>query len=485
MMRKRETSKCWYAGCGVCGVVLHFMNSSGRVEVIMSSRPHFACFFERFPSFTQTFVAREVMEMERQGRRVELYSARGVSDEAVRHFPAELVGRTTVLPGGEVLRREVEALKVAGALPPAAVMTLREWGTRPDKGRLYEALWTGHRLREAGVGHVHTHFAGLGARTCWWMRQFFGLSYSITGHANDLFCPEGETLVTLEHLVEDAAAVVAVSDFTQEWLRGKFPASARRIYRVYNGLDLGPLEEVAGRTEKDAVPLVVSVGRLIEKKGYADLIRACGVLMREGVEFRCVIAGEGPLAGELAARIAEEGLGAVVALAGPLAQEAVGALLARARVFALPCVVEADGGMDVLPTVLMEAMAAGVPCVSTRLAGVPEMVVDGETGRLTAPGDVTALAAALREFLSNEAVAKRMGVAGQVLARGRFSLDVTGGQLWRVLARAGRVRMGWAEMVRTPQLAWHKLCNLGAATVRAPRLRRTEPVFPSPKRPRG
>jgi colanic acid/amylovoran biosynthesis glycosyltransferase len=399
----------------------------------------FAYVFERFPSFTQTFCAREVQELRNQGVEVAIYSIRSVSDEAVRHFPAELLAATTVLPSSDEIRSEVNALKEVNRLPQAVVLTLREWGERPDKMRIYEAAWIGYQLREQGVRHVHTHFAGLGARTCWWLRRFYGFTYSFTGHANDLFCPDEATGVTLAMLMRDAAVVVAVSDFTARWLRERFPRAC--VTRVYNGMDIAATERLAAAEAKQMPPTILSVGRLIEKKGFADLIAACAVLRDRQLVFRCEIIGEGPLEEGLRKQIADLRLEDRVVLVGPLPQDEVSLRLGQAMIFALACVVEADGGMDVLPTVLMEAMAARLPCVSTQLAGVPEMVVDAETGMLVAPHDVAAIARSLERYLTLPHEAAAHGQAGYRLAVERFSQSVTARHLLRTLLARGLVHL--------------------------------------------
>ncbi|MDB6132305.1 MAG: colanic acid biosynthesis glycosyltransferase WcaL [Verrucomicrobiales bacterium] len=379
------------------------------------------------------------MELQRQGARLMLFSIRGTDDETVRHFPASLRDQVIHLPPSAALTAEVEAMKKRQELPESAVLTLRQWSGRPDKTRVYEAAWIGRQLQASGVRHVHTHFAGLGARTAWWIRQFYGCSYSFTGHANDLFCPDNATDLKLPRLVADASCVVAVSDYTADWLREHYPESARRIHRVYNGLDLEPIVSATAGVGKAGPPLIVSVGRLIEKKGFGDLIRACAMLRDQGTAFECRIAGGGPLREELEAQIAAAGLTDRVYLEGPRSQEEITVMLGKASVFALPCVTEADGGRDVLPTVLMEAMAAALPCVSTRLAGVPEMVMDHETGLLTAECDPAATAAALTRLLDDPALARRMGLAGLALARERFAQEVTAARLWRLLTAHGKV----------------------------------------------
>ena len=402
-------------------------------------RPHFAYVFERFPSFTQTFCAREVLELQRQGTRLLLFSIRSTGEETLRHFPQELIDQVITLPPADVLTREVEAMKERRELPQAMVLTLRGWSGRPDKARIYEAAWIGQKLRAAGVRHVHTHFAGLAARTAWWIRQFYGLSYSFTGHANDLFCPDEATGLKLPRLIQDAAAVIAVSDYTAAWLRENHPAAADRIHRVYNGLDLDPITQATAGTVKITPPLIFSVGRLIEKKGFDDLIRACALLRDQALPFQCRITGDGPLQDALASQIETAGLSSQVILTGPLSQPDIIQQLGEATVFALPCVTEADGGRDVLPTVLMEAMAAALPCVSTTLAGVPEMVLPEKTGLLAPERDPAGIAAALTRILTDPALAQRFGQAGLALARTRFAKEITAAHLRQVLTSSGKV----------------------------------------------
>jgi glycosyltransferase involved in cell wall biosynthesis len=446
-------------------------------------RPDLACLFERFPSFTQTFVAREVAALQSLGLQPALYSIRSVSDEAIRHFPAELVSATTVLPPAEQVTAEVTELKKQNLLPPHAVVTLRQWEGRPDKNRVYEALWTGHRLNAAGIRHVHTHFAGIGARTAWWIRRFYGLSYSFTGHANDLFCPDQQTPVTLDHLVRDAALVITVSNFTRDWLRQRHPHAAGRIHRVYNGMTI---PSAPPPWPREGPPVIAAVGRLIEKKGFADLIAACAILRQQGTDFRCTIAGDGPLEESLRGLINSSGLARQITLAGPLSQPEVTSLLAQSRVFALPCVTEASGGMDVLPTVIMEAMAAALPCVSTTTAGVPEMIAHGRTGALVSPGKPAELAAALTPYLENPELAATHGRAGHRMATDLFSIAVTTPHLLRLLAAHTKTHLP-AQLVRSqPSLLLPRAAFLArrfSAPVRAPRFARNTAALPDSSEP--
>jgi colanic acid/amylovoran biosynthesis glycosyltransferase len=327
---------------------------------------HIAYIFERFPSFTQTFCVREIQELQRQGVRPLIFSIRDTHDEGIQHFPPDLFEQVHFLPPKDELTAKVREWKDAHQLPRAAGLCLRHWGDMPDKSRIYEAAYIAKIMADLGSAaprHAHSHFAGIGARTCWWLRKFTGTSYSFTAHANDIFCKPGEQSPPFDRLFTDAALIVTVSDYTARQLRQQYPQAASRVQRVYNGLDLAPITAARSATDRKTAPGgILSVGRLIEKKGYEDLINACSFLRDWGVDFQCRIVGEGPLEASLKAQITRLHLAHNVELTGPLGiDDITQRLVAQTQVFALACATESDGGKDNLPTVLMEAMAASLP----------------------------------------------------------------------------------------------------------------------------
>ena len=417
---------------------------------------HLAYVFERFPSFTQTFCVREILELERQGLHPLLFSIHDVRDEAVQHFPPDLLERVHFLPSQNELVTTIQQLKEARQLPQSVVLTLREWGDAPDKARVYEAAYIGWKMQSAGVRHAHAHFAGLAARTCWWLRQFYQHTYGFTGHANDMFVDPGLP-VTLDLMLRDSAYVATVSDFTADWLREKFPAQAAKVHRVYNGLDLTTITQQTIGRPKVQPPLIYSVGRLIEKKGFDDLILACEVLRNEGKNFQCAIAGDGPLEAELSAQIQTAGLGEIVRLLGAQSQPQIFEQLAHASIFALPCVTERDGGKDNLPTVLMEAMAAALPCVSTKVAGVPEMVLHEKSGLLCEERQPEIFASLLARLLDNPELGKRFGEAGLVHARENFSQEQTARQLLALQIEFGDVAVD--AKLQSSHASFEKACR--------------------------
>jgi colanic acid/amylovoran biosynthesis glycosyltransferase len=379
----------------------------------------FAYLFERFPSFGQTFCYREVAELDRQDVAPPIFSIRDPKNEPPQDWDDRIVNRVHYLPEEKELlddaRRASKERKVAAEI----IAALDEWGRRPDFLRLYQAVYIGLRLQEMRISHVHAHFAGMAARTALWIGRFFPVTFSFTAHANDIFAPR-KFEIGLDKLVEAARVIVTETDYAETFLRKRFPDSADRVHRIYNGLDLAEF----GCTDfSSRSPLIVAVGRLIAKKGFANLIRACGLLADGGKSFRCEIVGEGPLEKELAGQIDELGLQECVQLSGARPQHEIRARLAEASVFVLPSVADPDGGMDNLPTVIMEAMAAGLPVISTRIGGIPEMVIENETGFLVQPGDAVALAGVIEKVINDRSLAQKLGLAGYERAQRLFSIE--------------------------------------------------------------
>ena len=390
----------------------------------------FAYLFERFPSFGQTFCYREVAELYRQSVAVPIFSIRNPKDEPVQDWDARIVQRVHYLPEEMELLDDVRRASKKGKLAPEIVAALDGWGRRSDFLRLYQAVYVGLRLQQAGISHVHAHFAGMAARTAFWIGKFFPITFSFTAHANDIFAPR-KFEIGLDKLVGAARVVVTETDYAEKFLRERFPECADRIHRVYNGLNLA---EFRRATFSSDPPSIVAIGRVIVKKGFANLIRASALLVERGKSFRCEIVGEGPLENQLRAQIEQLRLQEFVQLPGPKPQHELRARLANASVFVLPSVPEPEGGMDNLPTVIMEAMATGLPVVSTRVGGIPEMVIDNQTGFLVQPEDAVALAGAIEKVTNDRSLGQTLGRAGYERAQKLFSIEKNVRQLCALLS---------------------------------------------------
>jgi colanic acid/amylovoran biosynthesis glycosyltransferase len=286
-----------------------------------------------------------------------------------------------------------------------------------DKHRFYEAIHLGPRLEKEGITAIHAHFAGLAARTAWWIKRLFGIPYSFTGHANDIFVERPDQRLSLKQLIKDAEFVATETDFSTGYLQSKFPESANKIHRVYNGLNLDPFrmaDPAAGSLE------IISIGRLIPKKGFELLVNACNVLMSKGLQLNCRIVGSGPEHVPLRQLIDRLGLGKFIELTGPKAQPEIVDLLAQSNLFVFPAVEDGSGDRDNLPTVIIEAMASGLPVVATGLGGIGEIVTHQANGLIVPEGDVDALATAIGFLAEHAELRKSYGQNGLAVVKEKF-----------------------------------------------------------------
>src|SRR5439155_10340901 len=239
----------------------------------------------------------------------------------------------------------------------------------------------------------------------------------------------------LREICAAAEFVAAETDYSRDLLRQRCPNSAGKIHRVYNGMDLTRFSPPNEEVSINQVPRIISIGRLVAFKGFEYLIDACADLARRGLEFNCEIIGDGPLRGDLEARIRKLNLSERVHLLGSLSQGAVLEKLRAADIFALASVIDNQAASDVFPTVIIEAMAAVRPVVSTRLAGIPESVVDGETGLLVSAEDTMALAKALGRLIEDAKLRFHYGRAGRARIEQHFRIEHTVGPLIELLQR--------------------------------------------------
>jgi hypothetical protein len=188
----------------------------------------FAYLFERFPSFGQTFCYREVAELDRQGVTGAIFSIRNPKDEPSQDWDARIVEHVHYLPEEKELLDDVQSASKKGRLTSEIITALDEWGRRTDFLRLYQAVYVGLRLKEKRINHVHAHFAGMAARTVFWIAKFFPITFSFTAHANDIFAPRNFE-IGLDKLVGEARVVITETDYSEKFLRERFPKHADRI----------------------------------------------------------------------------------------------------------------------------------------------------------------------------------------------------------------------------------------------------------------
>ena len=355
---------------------------------------------KRYPRFSETFIVNEILAHERAGMPLHIFAVRRVNEPHFQSMLAEVRSPVTYIPDSAPKADAVWAtLRQGKAVLPSLWPTLGRMDV-PEVANVHQAVLLAIEVRKQGIEHLHAHFGTIATTIARLAAGLAGIGYSFTAHAKDIFHAEVDR-DALRDKLRDAAVVVTVSDFNRAWLRENYGAAAAGVRRIYNGLDLAAFgySSPAERPRE-----ILAVGRLVEKKGFDTLIDACAVLRARGVGFHCTIIGDGLLWDRLSAQVGHHGLSEMVTLAGPRPQSDVIAALQNAAAFAAPCVVAADGDRDGLPTVVVEAMSLGTPCVTTDVTGLSEIVRDGETGLRVPQHAPEALADALARMLDDKAL---------------------------------------------------------------------------------
>ena len=406
-----------------------------------------------WPRLSQTFVLAEVLAQERLGTDLAIFSL-ARSGETVLH-PRVRAVRAGVTYLDQRRKREwwaraTDHLLVARSAPAAYVGTVLFAVGRPRLSTGYATCTTRRclahavrlaaavrRARRAGtpVRHVHAHFAHDPALVALLTSRLTGVPYSVTAHARDLYQIPPESLLAR---AARASAFVTCCEANADYLRQVLPPTDQgRLRVIHHGVELDRFRPVPAPAESDPVELL-SVGRLVEKKGFPDLLRACALLRTDGHRFRLRVYGDGPLRERLEDLRDRHGLAGIVEFLGERAGDEIVRAFSRADIFALTPYVTADGDRDGVPNVLVEAMACGLPVVATRTGGVPEIVRDGHNGLLVKPRDVPGIAAALATLLTDPRRRRVMGRAARRTVEADYDVDVAARELVGVFAGDGR-----------------------------------------------
>jgi colanic acid/amylovoran biosynthesis glycosyltransferase len=403
----------------------------------------------RFPSLSETFVLRELDAVAAQpDMALSLYALfPPAAEDAVHPAAAPWLERLRRPRAAEGIRAAGwwlarEPGRLLGVLGTVAAEYAREPRVLP-RALVATVLATAHarRLRADGAEHVHAHFATYPALAAWTAWRLAGIPYSFTAHAHDLFVHQA----MLARKADDAEFVVAISDYNRRFILDHADGRAPAVELVHCGVDPSRLP-YRERRLPDAGPVeALCVAGLRASKGHAVLLEALAGAAAPLDRVRLALVGDGPLRAELEQRAHALGLGSRVEFAGGLPEPEVARRLEAADLFVLPSVVAPDGDMEGIPVALMEALATGVPAIATRQSGIPELVRDGETGLLAAPGDVAGLRAALATVLGDPDAAAARARAGRALVEREFDLARSAARLAALFAGAGQAAFRPAE----------------------------------------
>lgn len=417
-----------------------------------------------YPRISELFIASEIWRLETLGVPLRLYVLKP-ADEAVRHpvvdriaarpeyLPATTsLSRSRLLPwlrrnlpaflpsAGRVARRHPGGL--ARACGRALAQSVRaRTGWRPKQiyvKELLQAVALADRIDAHGdVRHLHAHFAHGTTTVTWFAAAILDVPYSFTGHAKDIYRGSLNPAGLLQRKMRGAEFVVTCTGANAEHLRAL--GTGVPVHLVYHGLNAdftSLLHEGCEACAPDRLR-IVSVGRRVPKKGFDVLVDALALLRDRGVDAELVIAGEsGDQDAELAAQVERLDLAGRVEMRGTVTQRELLELYRSSSVFALACRVVGDGDRDGIPNVLVEAMAAGLPVVSTSISGIPELVRDGENGVLVDQEDPVALADGLARIAADPAFAQRIAEAGRDTVMDRFDGDALAARMAGLFAGA-------------------------------------------------
>lgn len=421
----------------------------------------------RFPRVDETFILREINELERQGQPVLVIPVLQDQDRVVHEEAKPWVKRAFYTPflSFEIVRSNFAALTRSPVtylrlLLRIIIGTCIRPSTLARSIAIFpKAVHLSTVLPSKGIRHVHAHFATHATTVAYIISELSDITYSFTVHGPDVFVHR----LLLREKIANATFIRAVSTFNKAFLCGLYPVLCEgKIEVVHSGVNPDVYEKAA--EESTAVPMregrfrLLSITSLTASRGFPFLVDACARLVSAGHDIECRIVGDGPLRRATQQWIAERGLTDRVRLLGNLPQHEVARLVGEADVFVLPSVIAVDGQMDGIPISLMEAMAAGKPVVASAISGIPELVRNGAHGILVDAAYAERLAEAIRILLADGAMRQRLGAAGREAVRNGFDIRENARKLVALFDRHEHVnRAAPSAAARVQSLNWERL----------------------------
>lgn len=392
---------------------------------------HVGYVLKKFPRNSETFILNEILALQRHGADVTVFSLNR-PDDGVYHRGLSELKRPVVYMLGR--RPETMPAHLAASWPMLEQKREAVWGQfedlvsgkRPDTfGILNWGLDLAHLLKKHRIDRMHAHFATIAAYVARAANALTDIPYSVTCHAKDIY-REGVTADRFTSLLGKSDFVVTVCDANKNYIHENLEGQKLDLRVLYNGVDVNAFHP--NHRKPSSQPTILSVGRLVEKKGFHVLFDALAKMKQQGFTPKCQIIGDGEDADRLKKQVEELQLDNVEWL-GMRTQDEVRAAMAQATVMALPCIIGADGNRDALPTVLLEAQAAGLPILSTPVGGVEEIADFGKAGVLVEPNDVDGLARELTSLLGDSKRLQQLSIAGRARAERCFDLSTNVGKL--------------------------------------------------------
>lgn len=389
-----------------------------------------------FPCWSETFIVREIAEMIQLGADVRIISLKNRSEKMIQS-DAEALLRYVVYPAS-AWRTLAALIRTVATNPVREIkdLTLIFQNLFRHPGALVKTLVVWWRtigllstVQRAAPAHIHAHWATYPSTSAWLLSRRLQIPFSFTAHAHDIFLENH----LLREKMNAATTTVVISKFNKEYLLEHVSgATAENMRVIHCGVSTVGFPFIGQGRD----PLrILAVGRLDEIKGFCYLIAACGLLHAKGLKFQCEIIGSGQFAHSLQNQITSLGLNDCVFLLGAKKQEDVRAKLYACGMFVLASVVTARGDRDGIPVALMEAMACGIPVISTRVSGIPELVEHEVTGLLADAGDAKSLAACIERLVGDEKLGQSLARNARLRIEAEFDIKKETRKLHDAIAR--------------------------------------------------
>ncbi|MDP2922657.1 MAG: glycosyltransferase [Candidatus Omnitrophota bacterium] len=382
-----------------------------------------AYLLHKFPVLSESFISDEILAVAKNGIEICIFAFEE-NKEQIRHKEAEELLKRAVFAADPKDNFKAFMQVIAANLffflrNPALYLTyFFKYFFKLGKKEFLQIFYLGYLIKKERVTHLHVHFAYLGATAAMIISAFLKIPFSFTVHARDIFVPD----CFLKDKLLAAQFVIAISNYNKDYLLNKYPnIPAGKIKISHCGVNTQLFMPKAKAS--NAGIHILSGARLVEKKGFTYLLKACKLLAAQGIQFKCDIFGEGPLNEQLHKEVKELGLEAIVDFKGVLDKEGVLNLISASDIFVLPCIIANDGDRDGIPVVLMEAMASGLATVSIDISGIPELINSGRDGVLVKQKDEAALAEVIRGLIENAGLRRDLAINARIKIEEFFNIN--------------------------------------------------------------
>jgi glycosyltransferase involved in cell wall biosynthesis len=372
-----------------------------------------------YPRLSETFITNEILLLERLGCNIHIFALRNPGEKKIHENVHRIKAKVTYIPDyfwpnfflfilSNIRLWRQNPRRYWPAFKYALLRSIRQKSSSTIKRFAQASLMVQQELPGTNVKYFHAHFSHGPTTVAYFASLLTGASYSFSAHAKDIYLQDNEFLAKK---IWGAKFAVTCTEYNRRHLAAIVGEDAP-VYRVYHGIDLDLFNPAKKIARNGAKPEILSIGRFVPKKGFPVLITALGRVKEKGCEFHCNIVGGGELQNELEALARELGLQENISFHGKKSQTELLAFYQTADLFALACEVQEDGDRDGIPNVLVEAMAMKIPVVSTRISGIPELIIHNETGLLVEQKNPEALAEAISSLLQNHELARQLTESG-------------------------------------------------------------------------